>query len=664
MAINLEAILQETRMQRLSLPPPLHPPIPDWRMLAEDDTLRLYQKCDTLMGTTRLWWPLIEPDRAFIDGWHLGCIAEHLEELARPGGCIKNIVINVPPRFAKSVETCVYFFAHVWARRPASRWIYSSFAADNVKRDSLRCRDIVMHPLYRYLWNIHLKDDQNTQTRFTNQHQGFRYGVTVQGQGMGEGAEFIICDDPQNPKQSISPAERAKVIHWWRATMSRRSTDERTMRKAIIMQRLNEGDLTGYLMTEEHAHWDHLVLPMRYEPRRYLFNAGPEKPEDAAPVEPIKAPELIDDVTKLVDAFAVLTGQTAPPPAKDSIRPTALQRIRPHLIDGPEGSGREQPGDLLWPERFPEDVVAKAEIELATEAPGQYQQRPSAEAGDVFLRENIMRWHPLSEAVADDTTGIIRTRLTGVELKGREEGQFRRFGWNQLTWFQCIDTALTEGNRSAYTVCGTFFATPEYDLGLWHIFRARMNVQYQLGALHALRDGPILWNQKKHTITQGPAWPFKVSIQAVEKKASGIGLIQEAAAGGKPFHPLIADKDKVMRATSVAAMYVNGKVFHPEPTRTWVVELEDELASFPNGKFADQVDVVSYGGILTTHDKLLRGLCAGRVMAEAPTPEQELAEQHRRDAESGNVFHFGFGPGAVRVEFPDDDVFGGLLGTR
>lgn len=618
------------------------------------------------MGTTRLWWPLIEPDRAFIDGWHLGCIAEHLEEIANPFGCMRNLIINVPPRFSKSVETCVYWFAHEWRKRPTSRWMYSSFSHENVRRDSLRCRDIVRHPLYRYLSAIDLKEDQNTQMRFTNQYQGFRYGVTVAGQGMGEGADFIVVDDPQSPKQSISPAERAKVIHWWRSTMSRRSVDERTVRKVIIMQRLHEMDLTGYILAEEYG-WDHLVLPMRYEPRRYFFadravddaKAAGEFPKVAVSEVPISGAKLAGDVADLVAQFSAAVNMDVKElVAKDTIRPTALQKKNPKLIDGPGGSGREENGQILWPERFPEEAVAAGEQSLGPEQPGQYQQRPSAEAGDVFERDRFRRWQPYTEVVENPETGEMEQVLGGVDLAGPEKGQVRRFRMNQLTAFQTIDTALTEGLRSAFTVCGTMLATPDHDLIVWNIFRAKMNVQYQLGALFALREGKVAWHQKSHTITPGPAWPFRIAFQAVEKKASGVGLIQEAASAGKPFHPLIADKDKVQRATSVATLYVNSKVYHPHPSQVWVVELEDELAAFPNGKYADQVDVVAYAGILLTHDKILRGLCSGRRMAEAPSPEQLLADQKAR----GNVYEFGFGSGSVKVEFPDDDIFGAAFG--
>jgi len=889
---------------------------------------RVALSASTLLGFAKLFWPLVEPDREMSAGWAVKCVAEHLEDVSNPDGSIRNLIINIPPRCMKSMLACVFWFAWVWRERPSTRWIYSSFASDLTRRDSVRCRQLVGHPLYRKLWGVQVRDGQDTQTRFANQYEGFRYAVTVGGQGMGEGADFLVCfpydtpvetdagrlpigrvveerlpvrmlaydhaagravyraveayesnpgrpavrvrmsngaeftatdehpvfvtgrgyvpaaammpgdgvvtceaesgvsglrqgvlpaagargavqdggvlfaqvprgrsdragepdvpgraggaglcgvrgsicgrpvdsvprvrgcevlftglsrchdpgepapevhagdpavrllrrrgdqegrphrsgvlrppvcesfsrggdegggkpavrarpvrvdipgripsaqaddpatrsalvselrhgagrarveiagsphqlrqdrqpaveprdgvplvsradarvagepfalgaavvvsveraaqpdrvynvrvaddhnyfaagvlvhncDDPINPRRARSAVERAACVHWWRATMARRVTDERTVRRVVIMQRLHEGDLTGYL-TAEQTGWDHLVLPMRYEPRRYVFFGAAAGRPAAQPAAP---PATADDAT-LAGATAAAGATADPGAARDLIRPTALQQAHPHLRDGPAGSGREQPGDLLWADRFPAEVVAKAEAELGPEAPGQYAQRPSSEAGDVFRRETFRRFEPTWELRTDPATGVEAAVFSGVRLHGPGDGQVRVFRAEQLTYFQTVDTALSETSRTAFTAVATCFATPEYDLGVWGMFRAKLDVQYQYDAITALRAGPAYWNPKARALAAGPPWPFVVRFQAVERKASGYGLIQQAAAAGKPLHALDVEGDKVQRAVPVASMYVNGKVYHPPPSRPWVVELEDEL---------------------------------------------------------------------------------------
>lgn len=644
-------------------PPPVNPPIPDWESLDIDGTNQLRMVSESLVGHMKLWWPLIEPARKFDYGWHIGCVAAHLEELANPASSMRNLIINVPPRFSKSLQVCVFWPTWVWRKYPASRWMFASFAHDLVQRDSQRCRDIIGHPLYQHLWGVRVRNDQDTMMRFTNQHQGFRYAITVGGQGMGEGADFICVDDPINPRKATSALERAKCIHWWRAQMSRRVTDERTTRKIIIMQRLHEEDLTGYLMAEGLG-WDHLVLPMRYEPRRYWF---PDSPMDAGPVKvkggdgAVEVPaEIVAEQEKSKDwgnaleeawlaaVGAVEKNRAAP---RDSIRMTSLQQRCPEWQDGPDGSGRSQEGDLLWPERFPEKEVAKAESELQSEAPGQYQQRPSGEAGDMFRRETFRRFEPMWKTVEDEQ-GNGQSVFAGVRLHGPGEEQVREFRADQLLFFQTFDTALTEGRRSAYTAAATVFATPEFDMGIWNIFRARLNVPDQFPAIMALREHPQVWLPKLRKMVKQATWPQRIAFQAVEPKASGIGLIQQAAAEGRPFHPLRVDGDKVQRAGPLSTMYANGKVYHPTAAIKWVNELEDELMTFPNSTFKDQVDCLAHASILLVHDKIVRAQVV-RPMADVPPADGEKADDPFIPPQ--NEFEFNIGGQTVKVEWPDDD---------
>jgi len=986
--------------------------MPDPAKLGFRGAVDLLAACSTTFGFTRTFWPVIEPGRAFVPGWHVGNICEHLDWVGN-GGC-QNLIINIPPRCMKSLLVCVFWFCKQWLTDPASRWMYSSFAQDLVQRDSQRCRDVMRHPLYQHLSPVRVKNDQDTQLRFTNQFQGFRYAVTVAGQGMGEGADYIVClpynthvetdagllpigriveeklpvrmlafdhatgrpayrpieeyesnpgkpavtirfsdgreltatdehpvyvrgrgyvpaadlrpgdevitrdpepdlsgvreailppavarcpvqngrvlfasvprhrsdgfgeqavrrrpgrsgvphlqkdvhrsqvdsetrpagrvvlfaavprchparraerpicdrhaavrllhgtyhppavsrragvlrpavcesvsragdarvgepavrsrgfgvalpgripagapadprpgreqvpelrgdgnrerigpagpsrqlrqgrqpagkpdnrlqvvsrpdarqaresaavgtavvvsvtraatpdrvynvrvavdhnyfaggvlvhncDDPINPRRARSAVERAKVIHWWTSTMQMRANDPATCRKVIIMQRLHERDLTGYLIAEQTG-WEHLVLPMRYEPRRFFLPgsavpSGPIKGGDgAAEVGPDPAPApdpVIDwsDPASIADAAARLrqrvAEQVAPARPRDAIVPTALQRRRPELMDGSEKSGRAQEGDLLWPRRLPEAVVAKAETDLGVDAPGQYQQRPSAEAGEIFLGEFFRRYTSLW--TTDDHGNQV---LAGVRLTGPGPDQVRDFAAESLVWFQTIDTALTESKRSAFTAVGTFCATPQYDLLVWDMFRAKMAVPYQFPAIEELRIGPCVWNRKLRQVQPVGSWPARMLFQAIENKASGIGLIQQAAAEGKPFHPLKVDGDKVQRAGPVAVMYRNGKVYHPAASRPWVVQMEDELLTFPNGTYKDQADVIAYAGYLVTHDKLIRSNCANRVMADVPDLDAEGITADE------NTVHVPTPFGSVAVQFPADD---------
>ena len=58
-------------------------------------------------------WSIVEPACPFIENWHNGVIAEHLQACAQ--GELQNLVINVPPGTAKSLWGSVAV--------PVMRWI-------------------------------------------------------------------------------------------------------------------------------------------------------------------------------------------------------------------------------------------------------------------------------------------------------------------------------------------------------------------------------------------------------------------------------------------------------------------------------------------------------------------------------------------------------------
>src|SRR6188472_4450905 len=61
-------------------------------------------------------WTVVEPSTPFVPGLHIAAIIEHLEAITR--GEIRNLVINVPPRYMKSLLVSVFWPAWEWIRWP------------------------------------------------------------------------------------------------------------------------------------------------------------------------------------------------------------------------------------------------------------------------------------------------------------------------------------------------------------------------------------------------------------------------------------------------------------------------------------------------------------------------------------------------------------------
>ena len=77
----------------------------DQAVLAND--LRLY---------IRHAWHVVEPSTVRLENWHIDLIAEYLEAVT--AGQIKRLLINMPPRYAKSSCVSIMWPTWVWAREP------------------------------------------------------------------------------------------------------------------------------------------------------------------------------------------------------------------------------------------------------------------------------------------------------------------------------------------------------------------------------------------------------------------------------------------------------------------------------------------------------------------------------------------------------------------
>lgn len=273
-------------------------------------------------------WHIVEADQPFVSNWHVDGLCSHIEAwvLSR----IPNLLGNIPPGCMKSLLFNVFAPAWSWTFKPSLRWFHASYAQPLSTRDSLKCRKIIQSDWYQEHWGdrVELVRDQNQKTRFENTEGGWRYATSVGGGGTGEHPDLIVVDDPHNVKQSLSDVQRQEAIEWWSGTMTLRGR-ARGSRRAIIMQRLHERDLSGYVL-ESGQDFVHICLPMEFEPDRM---------------------------------------QTTPLGWNDP---------------------RTKPGELLWPSLFSAETVKDVKTQLGSyKTAGQLQQRPAPAEGGCFQREHF-----------------------------------------------------------------------------------------------------------------------------------------------------------------------------------------------------------------------------------------------------------------------------------
>lgn len=212
-------------------------------------------------------WHILEPYTPFLEGYHHAAIADHLEAVVR--GDIRRLIVNMPPRFAKSLMCSVMFPMWWWITQPHARFLATSFKEElGVELQAKASRLYKSEWYQRHFASRHqLQLVKDTQSIFENDRTGYRrMAVYESAMGFGFGAPgALLCDDAHNVEDAMSDEKRKKDIRLFDEALSTRANGPNSA-IVVIMQRLHESDLTGHLL--EKGGYEHLMLPNEFDPRR------------------------------------------------------------------------------------------------------------------------------------------------------------------------------------------------------------------------------------------------------------------------------------------------------------------------------------------------------------------------------------------------------------
>lgn len=216
----------------------------------------------------KLCWHVIEPGVPFTDNWHIRLVCEYLEKNFR--GEIPKLVINQPPGTSKSTIVSVLFMCWAWVQEPGHKFFSASFDRGNVLRDAQRCIDLVTSDFFRARWGDRVSINTrnlavlNFATHGAKPEDGVgqRYSSTVGGPVTGKHFDTHVYDDPHKPL-AVSKVTLANVKKWYRGTVANRFRNLKRKRQILIMQRLHDDDMAGFLEKEDGFYV--VRLPMRYE---------------------------------------------------------------------------------------------------------------------------------------------------------------------------------------------------------------------------------------------------------------------------------------------------------------------------------------------------------------------------------------------------------------
>jgi predicted phage terminase large subunit-like protein len=226
---------------------------------------------DFLAFTSKVFATL-NPGREFKRNWHHSVIAYHLTEVME-GRC-QRLIINIPPRYLKSIMASVALPAFLLGHDPTKRIICASYAQDLSSKLSRDCRTVMETAWYRRIFPAaRLNPEHKTESDFATVQKGMRYATSVGGVLTGLGGDAIIIDDPIKPADAASEKARETAIEWFNTTVSTRLDDKNKGAIVVIMQRLHLDDLTGHLIRARG--WTLVNIPaIATAPRDYRIGKG------------------------------------------------------------------------------------------------------------------------------------------------------------------------------------------------------------------------------------------------------------------------------------------------------------------------------------------------------------------------------------------------------
>ena len=214
----------------------------------------------------------------WLQNWHHQVICDALERVER-GEC-KRLIINIPPRYSKTELAVINWAAWCLGNHPDAEFIHASYSATLAAKNGTAVRDLMLHEAYQSVFDTQL--DSEAKAHITTTQGGAFYTVGTGGTLTGFGAgkprkEFggaIIIDDPHKADEATSETMRTNVLDWFQNTLESRTNSPDTP-IIIIMQRLHESDLAGWLLGGGNGEeWELLKIPVLDEQDAPLW---PEK---------------------------------------------------------------------------------------------------------------------------------------------------------------------------------------------------------------------------------------------------------------------------------------------------------------------------------------------------------------------------------------------------
>lgn len=204
-------------------------------------------------------------DVEFLESWYHELLCKVLTAVYE--GKIKRLIINIPPSYGKTEFAVKLFISWVLGKNSNYRFIYASYSDDLATKTPANTKQMISSEAYKKVFGekkFNKKADQHWYLDKNGMEDGGMFSTTIAGGVTGFHSDILIIDDPMKAIEKNQRVARKSTIDFYTGTAKTR------LRKSnpnsaiiIIMQRLHEEDLVGYLLDPENGeseYWTHISL--------------------------------------------------------------------------------------------------------------------------------------------------------------------------------------------------------------------------------------------------------------------------------------------------------------------------------------------------------------------------------------------------------------------
>jgi hypothetical protein len=154
----------------------------------------------------------------YLDNWHIDLICNEVMDMIEEKN--NRLIVNIPPRYMKSIICSVALPAFLLGHDPKTNIICVSYSDDLSSKFANDCRNIIQSDWYRDLFPMtRLHKSRQAISDFETTHGGGRMSTSIGGTLTGRGADWIIIDDALKPGDAMSDTQRDKVNEWYGLTL-------------------------------------------------------------------------------------------------------------------------------------------------------------------------------------------------------------------------------------------------------------------------------------------------------------------------------------------------------------------------------------------------------------------------------------------------------------